>query len=95
MTIANFQKHLKYFTESANSPFQAYQVRGFQALLDNVQWFAGHQVRNVAAIAGNIVTASPISDLNPIFVAMVWSLREYLRKFSGCNSHGRLSIWRS
>eukprot|EP00158_Paraphelidium_tribonemae_P008583 Partr_v1_DN28619_c0_g1_i2_m49961 putative aldehyde oxidase len=46
-----------------------YQTRGFRALLENLRWFAGNQVRNVATIAGNIVTASPISDLNPIFVA--------------------------
>lgn len=71
MTIANFQKHMLKFVDPATSTFKPYQVRGFQALLDNVQWFAGHQIRNVAAIAGNVVTASPISDLNPIFVAMV------------------------
>jgi len=38
-------------------------------MLENMQWFAGEQIRNVATLAGNIVTASPISDLNPIFVA--------------------------
>ena len=27
------------------------------------------QIRSVAAVGGNIATASPISDLNPIFVA--------------------------
>jgi len=70
MTIANFQKHMLGFVNPKSSPFKSYQIRGFQALLDNVKWFAGHQIRNVAAIAGNIVTASPISDLNPIFVAM-------------------------
>jgi xanthine dehydrogenase/oxidase len=72
MTIANFQKHMLGFVDPATSKFKPYQVRGFEALLENVKWFAGHQIRNVAAIAGNIVTASPISDLNPIFVAMVY-----------------------
>jgi xanthine dehydrogenase/oxidase len=38
--------------------------------LDNCKYFAGHQVRNVASLAGNICTASPISDLNPVFVAL-------------------------
>lgn len=72
ITIANFQKKLQTFVDSSSSPFKPHQIRGFQALLDNIKWFAGHQIRNVAAIAGNIVTASPISDLNPIFVAMAW-----------------------
>jgi xanthine dehydrogenase/oxidase len=45
-------------------------VLGFKALLDNCKYFAGNQVRNVACLAGNICTASPISDLNPVFVAL-------------------------
>lgn len=32
-------------------------------------WFAGNQIRNVSAVGGNIVTGSPISDLNPIWMA--------------------------
>jgi xanthine dehydrogenase/oxidase len=31
--------------------------------------FLGKQIRNVAAVGGNIMTGSPISDLNPIFMA--------------------------
>lgn len=69
-TIAQFQSILLEFV-GENSKFKPWQVRGFQALLDNIKWFAGNQIRNVAAISGNIVTASPISDLNPVFVAMV------------------------
>ncbi|EFO88374.1 hypothetical protein CRE_11402 [Caenorhabditis remanei] len=34
-----------------------------------LHWFAGIHVRNVASVAGNIATASPISDLNPIWMA--------------------------
>ena len=41
----------------------------FKALLTNLRWFAGHQIRNVATPAGNIITGSPISDLNPIFLS--------------------------
>jgi xanthine dehydrogenase/oxidase len=37
--------------------------------LVNLRWFAGHQIRNVATPAGNIITGSPISDLNPIFLS--------------------------
>lgn len=41
----------------------------FSALLDMLRWFGSKQIRNVASVAGNVMTASPISDLNPLFVA--------------------------
>ncbi|XP_052756118.1 xanthine dehydrogenase-like [Galleria mellonella] len=41
----------------------------FEAIINILHWFAGNQVRNVASLIGNIVTASPISDLNPILMA--------------------------
>uniref|UniRef100_A0A1Y1M1D6 Xanthine dehydrogenase n=1 Tax=Photinus pyralis TaxID=7054 RepID=A0A1Y1M1D6_PHOPY len=46
-----------------------YKTRVFQAITDMLNWFAGKQIRNVAAVGGNIMTGSPISDLNPIFLA--------------------------
>lgn len=46
-----------------------YQIQIFKSLLANLRWFAGNQIRNVATPAGNIVTGSPISDLNPIFLS--------------------------
>ncbi|XP_041351962.1 xanthine dehydrogenase/oxidase-like [Gigantopelta aegis] len=45
------------------------ETRVYSAVVDMLQWFGGKQVRNVAVVAGNIMTASPISDLNPIFLA--------------------------
>ena len=39
-----------------------------------IRWFASNQIRNVAALAGNICTASPISDLNPVLMALGASL---------------------
>lgn len=33
------------------------------------RWFAGNQIRNVSSLGGNIVTGSPISDLNPVWMA--------------------------
>ncbi|KDN47751.1 hypothetical protein K437DRAFT_245899 [Tilletiaria anomala UBC 951] len=45
----------------------AKQVR--DAALANLKYFAGTQIRNVATLGGNIATASPISDLNPVWVA--------------------------
>ncbi|CAG8646005.1 30839_t:CDS:10, partial [Racocetra persica] len=44
-------------------------LKRYEALLENLRWFAGNQIRNVATPAGNIVTGSPISDLNPIFLS--------------------------
>uniref|UniRef100_A0A182RBN1 Xanthine dehydrogenase n=1 Tax=Anopheles funestus TaxID=62324 RepID=A0A182RBN1_ANOFN len=45
------------------------ETRLFQAIVDMLHWFAGKQIRNVASVGGNIMTGSPISDLNPIFTA--------------------------
>ncbi len=46
-------------------------VRGqpFRAIHKQIRYFAGRQIRNVGTPAGNLATASPISDLNPVFVA--------------------------
>ena len=41
----------------------------FQAIYKQIRYFAGRQIRNVGTPAGNLATASPISDLNPVFVA--------------------------
>lgn len=64
-TLSNLERVLREAV--ANQP--AHRTRTYIAILDILQLFAGMQIRNVAAIAGNIMTASPISDLNPIFLA--------------------------
>ncbi|RPA93263.1 hypothetical protein L873DRAFT_1847312 [Choiromyces venosus 120613-1] len=45
--------------------------RGFvlEAIRKQLRCFASRQIRNTAMPAGNIVTASPISDLNPVLIA--------------------------
>ncbi|KAK2967440.1 hypothetical protein RJ640_022372 [Escallonia rubra] len=40
-----------------------------RAFIEQIKWFAGTQIRNVASVGGNICTASPISDLNPLWMA--------------------------
>jgi len=50
------------------------RTRVLGAYIRVLRWFAGHQIRNVACMAGNIATASPISDLNPCHVAAGASL---------------------
>jgi len=46
-------------------------IRGqpFAAIHKQIRYFAGKQIRNVGTPAGTLATASPISDLNPVFVA--------------------------
>ena len=39
------------------------------AFIEMMRWFAGKQIRNVASIGGNVMTGSPISDINPILMA--------------------------
>ncbi|OWK10790.1 XDH [Cervus elaphus hippelaphus] len=53
--------------EVAKLPTQKTEV--FRGVLEQLRWFAGKQVKSVASIGGNIITASPISDLNPVFMA--------------------------
>ena len=45
------------------------ETRVFAAICQMLHWFAGKQIRNCASVAGNIMTGSPISDLNPLFMA--------------------------
>lgn len=40
-----------------------------KAILEQLKWFAGTQIKNSASIGGNICTASPISDLNPLWMS--------------------------
>ena len=47
----------------------ASSLRNVQAMLDMLRWFASSQIRNVASLAGNLCTASPISDMNPVLLA--------------------------
>ncbi len=53
----------------------AHRTRGLAAVRAMLSWFASNQIRNVACVGGNIVTASPISDLNPLLLALGATLR--------------------
>lgn len=46
-----------------------YQTRFFQCSVNMLHYFAGKQIRNVASLGGNIMTGSPISDMNPVLMA--------------------------
>ncbi len=47
----------------------AHQVSACTALLNQLKYFAGNQIRNTASVGGNIVTGSPISDSCPLYMA--------------------------
>lgn len=49
---------------------EEYKTRGYKAMLAMLKWFASTQIRNMATLAGNVVTASPISDMNPVLMAL-------------------------
>jgi len=63
---------LRFFIDDmlCNPNLPAYKLRGLAAIKNQFTWFASNQIRNMACIGGNIVTASPISDLNPMLVAV-------------------------
>ncbi|KAI7829410.1 putative xanthine dehydrogenase HxA [Gamsiella multidivaricata] len=65
VSIANFQKALEEAIEILSED----RTQVSRAFLTNIKYFAGHQIRNSASVAGNVATASPISDLNPVFIA--------------------------
>ncbi|KAL3045459.1 hypothetical protein OYC64_013683 [Pagothenia borchgrevinki] len=61
--------HMGAVLRAALESLPPHQTEVFLAVLEQLRWFAGLQIRNVAAVGGNIMTASPISDLNPVFMA--------------------------
>ncbi|XP_019892305.2 xanthine dehydrogenase-like [Musca domestica] len=52
-----------------------YQGRFLECILKMLHYFAGNQIRSVASLGGNIMTASPISDMNPILMAGMVKLK--------------------
>ncbi|KAJ5101710.1 FAD-binding type 2 protein [Penicillium alfredii] len=60
---------LESICEQAVQKYGSTRGQPFEAIKKQLRYFAGRQIRNVASPAGNLATASPISDLNPVFVA--------------------------
>jgi xanthine dehydrogenase/oxidase len=60
----------QYFEQLINSNSEEYRVRGLKAIIEQLKWFASTPIRNAASVGGNIITASPISDLNPLWMAL-------------------------
>ncbi|KAG2539900.1 hypothetical protein PVAP13_9NG506500 [Panicum virgatum] len=64
--LAQLQNFLKKVIAERDLP----ETSSCQAIVRQLKWFAGTQIRNVASVGGNICTASPISDLNPLWMAI-------------------------
>ncbi|KAJ4405598.1 hypothetical protein N0V91_005116 [Didymella pomorum] len=60
---------LERICEDAVEHYGKARGQPFATILKQIRYFAGRQIRNVGTPAGNLATASPISDLNPVFVA--------------------------
>ncbi|KAK4419558.1 Xanthine dehydrogenase 1 [Sesamum alatum] len=63
--LSELVKVLKLVLDQRSS----FQTSSCRSILEQLKWFAGKQIRNVASVGGNICTASPISDLNPLWMA--------------------------
>eukprot|EP01091_Cochliopodium_minus_P007962 TRINITY_DN1784_c1_g1_i3.p1 TRINITY_DN1784_c1_g1~~TRINITY_DN1784_c1_g1_i3.p1 ORF type:complete len:932 (-),score=298.62 TRINITY_DN1784_c1_g1_i3:48-2843(-) len=70
-TLSDLYTHLKelYKEEGKGKNVETSKQRGIRAINEQLQWFSGTSIRNTAGVGGNIVTASPISDLNPVWIA--------------------------
>ncbi|XP_058793024.1 xanthine dehydrogenase-like isoform X2 [Phymastichus coffea] len=65
VTLIEMEEALRYEIKNNSES----KTRIFESIVGMLNWFAGKQIRNVAAIGGNIMTGSPISDMNPILMA--------------------------
>jgi len=65
VTLSNFLQWLR----GANSSVSREKNQFIKAFSEQLKWFAGPSIRNGASLGGNVVTASPISDLNPLWIA--------------------------
>ena len=60
---------LEEICDEAVKHYGVVKSQPFVSIKRAIRYFAGRQIRNVGTPAGNLATASPISDLNPVFVA--------------------------
>ncbi|CAF0832214.1 unnamed protein product [Didymodactylos carnosus] len=65
VTLTRLKEHLEQWMQQV----EPYQRAICHAILNQLKYFASQQIRNVACLGGNIVNASPISDLNPVLQA--------------------------
>nr|AOE43260.1 xanthine dehydrogenase [Coremiostelium polycephalum] len=64
-TLTKFKTYLMDLIKNESES----KTKTFKSIISQLKLFAGNQIRNAACIAGNLITASPISDLNPVLLA--------------------------
>nr|AOE43258.1 xanthine dehydrogenase [Cavenderia deminutiva] len=69
VTLTHIKQHLEKVCAREPLDKSAERCQVFRAMLSQFRWFAGNQIRNAACLGGNIITASPISDINPVLMA--------------------------
>jgi xanthine dehydrogenase/oxidase len=67
VTLAQLEHHIDEMAK--DTTFKPSSLRAVKAVSNMLKWFASSQIRNVASLAGNLCTASPISDMNPVLLA--------------------------
>ncbi|XP_058982542.1 xanthine dehydrogenase [Musca domestica] len=77
VSLVDIEKHLRELMERLPES----SVRFFQCAVDMLHYFAGKQIRSVASLGGNIMTGSPISDMNPVLMAGLVKLK--VAKYEG------------
>ncbi|TQN65401.1 Xanthine dehydrogenase [Colletotrichum shisoi] len=60
---------LEHISKEATRHYGDARGQVFEGIYKQLKYFAGRQIRNVGTPAGNLATASPISDLNPVLWA--------------------------
>jgi xanthine dehydrogenase/oxidase len=69
-------KHHPEISQENSPPLTPNLSSLFTALEFELQWFAGTPIRNVGTVGSNVVNASPISDLIPLFLATVCGIKK-------------------
>lgn len=68
--LSKIQHFCENVVEQEQSSGTGAGVRVEYAIMHMLRWFASTQIRNVASLSGNLVTGSPISDMNPMLAAL-------------------------
>jgi xanthine dehydrogenase/oxidase len=69
INMASMTSVFRFGEEYQSFALQPHMLRSLEAIKHQFTWFASNQIRNVACVAGNVVTASPIGDLNPMLMS--------------------------
>lgn len=69
VTLNDLKNYLGDVLQQLESREADHKGQAYAAIQKMLKWFASNHIRNVSSVAGNVATASPISDLNPLLLA--------------------------